>query len=204
MFVLCRWRRELSHSEHLPVSLRETLLKHSLLIQYLDEILNKKMRQKFGTQFPAFLSDLKGSENDYFIQTLEQDSIISEVFIPDVKEGAERLSIALKMWVGGITGAKATRKTHNDMEGEKEYTPEERRADFKLADSYAKKDEIFRAGVQVATILELIIRRKRNISLEGAKHDSSIWKYVRAGADSESVNQEDLLVCSGCVLNDHI
>ncbi len=157
------------------------------------------MRQKFGTQFPAFLSDLKGSEKDYFIQTLEQDSIISEVFIPDVKEGAERLSIALKMWVGGITGAKATRKTHNDMEGEKEYTPEERRADFKLADSYAKKDEIFRAGVQVATILELIIRRKRNISLEGAKHDSSIWKYVRAGADSESVNQEDLLVCSGCV-----
>jgi uncharacterized membrane protein len=136
----------------------------------------------------------------YFIQTLEQDSTLSEVFIPDVEEDAERLSIALKMWVGGITGDKATRKTHNGTEGEEEYTLEQRKADFKLADSYANKDEIFRAGVQVATILELIIRKKRNISLEGAKHDSSIWKYVRTGVVSGSVNQEDLLVCSGCVL----
>jgi uncharacterized membrane protein len=131
----------------------------------------------------------------YFIQTLEQDSTLSEVFIPDVEEDAERLSIALKMWVGGITGDKATRKTHNGTEGEEEYTLEQRKADFKLADSYANKDEIFRAGVQVATILELIIRKKRNISLEGAKHDSSIWKYVRTGVVSGSVNQEDLLYC---------
>jgi hypothetical protein len=149
---------------------------------------------------PAFLSDLKGSEKDYFIETLEQDSTLSKVFIPDVEKGADRLSIALKMWVGGIAGAKATRKTYLSMKGEEEYTLEKRRADFELADSYAKKDEIFRAGVQVATILELIIRKKRNISLEGAKHDSSIWKYVRTGVDSKSVNQEDLLVCSGCLL----
>ncbi len=87
------------------------------------------------------------------------------------------------------------------IEREKEYTLEKRRADFELANSYAKKDEIFRASVQAATILELIIRKKRNISLEGAKHDSSIWKYVRPGVDSKSVNQEDLLVCSGCVLD---
>lgn len=158
----------------------------------------------FGTRFPAFLSDLKGSEKDYFIQTLEQDSTLSKVFIPDVEKGVDRLSIALKMWVGGITGAKATRKTYSSMEREKEYTLEKRRADFELANSYAKKDEIFRAGVQAATILELIIRKKRNISLEGAKHDSSIWKYVRTDVDSKSVNQEDLLVCSGCVLDDMI
>ncbi len=111
IFVLCKWGRELSHSEQLPVSLRETPLIHSLLIQYLDEILNNRMRQRFGTRFPAFLSDLKGSEKDYFIQTLEQDSTLSKVFIPDVEKGADRLSIAFKVWVGGITGAKATRKS---------------------------------------------------------------------------------------------
>jgi hypothetical protein len=108
---------------------------------------------------PAFLSDLKGSEKDYFIETLEQDSTLSKVFIPDVEKGADRLSIALKMWVGGITGAKAIRKTYSSMEREKEYTLEKRRADFELANSYAKKDEIFCAGVQAATILELIIRK---------------------------------------------
>jgi hypothetical protein len=159
IFVLCKWGRELSHSEQLPVSLRETPLIHSLLIQYLDEILNNRMRERFGTRFPAFLSDLKGSEKNYFIQTLEQDSTLSKVFIPDVEKGADRLSIALKMWVGGITGAKAIRKTYSSMEREKEYTLEKRRADFELANSYAKKDEIFCAGVQAATILELIIRK---------------------------------------------
>jgi hypothetical protein len=50
----------------------------------------------------------------------------------------------------------------------------------------------------------LIIWKKRNISLEGSKHDSPIWKYVRTDADSKSVNQEDLLVCGGCILNDNI
>ena len=39
------------------------------------------------------------------------------------------------------------------------HTLEKRRADFELANSYAKKDEIFCAGVQAATILELIIRK---------------------------------------------
>lgn len=151
---LCRWARELSHSEQLPISLRETPLKHALLIQYLDEILNIRIRKKFGTRFPAFLSDLKSREKDYFIQTLEQDSTISKIFLPDVEEGAERLSIGLKMWVGGIAGAKGTRKTHNAAKGEEDYSPEQRRADFEAADNYAKKDEIFHAGVQVATILE--------------------------------------------------
>jgi len=106
----CKWGRELSYSKKLPVSIRETPLIHSLLIQYLDEILNNNMRQRFGARFPAFLNDLEIGEKDYFIQTLEQDSTLSEVFIPDVEQGAERLSISLKLWAGGITAAKATRK----------------------------------------------------------------------------------------------
>jgi hypothetical protein len=204
IFVLCRWARELSHSEQLPRSLRETPLKHASLIQFIDEILNIRIRKKLGTRFPAFLSDLKSSEKDYFIQTLDQDSTISKIFLPDVEEGAQRLSIGLKMWVGGIAGAKGTRKTHSAAKGEEEYSPEQRRADFEAADNYAKKDEIFHAGVQVATILELIIMKKRNISLEGSKHDSPIWNYVRNDADSKSVNQGDLLVCGDCILNDNI
>jgi hypothetical protein len=49
--------------------------------------LNIRIRKKFGTRFPAFLSDLKSREKDYFIQTLKQDSTISKIFLPDVEEG---------------------------------------------------------------------------------------------------------------------
>jgi hypothetical protein len=202
MLVLCIWAYELSPSDRLPASVRETPLKQSLLIQHLDEILNNKIRKKLGNRFPAFLSDLKGSEKDFFIQTLQQNSTLADIFLPDVEDVAGRLSIALKIWVDGIASAKGTRRTYNVAGGEEEYSPEQRKADFKVADDYAKKDEIFRAGVQAAPILEFIIRRKKDISLQGAKRDSPIWKYIRDCADPNSVTQEDLLVCGGCILDD--
>jgi hypothetical protein len=84
-----------------------------------------------------------------------------------VKEGAERKSVALKLWVGGITAAKGTRKTYSvEAGGEKEYSPEEMGPDFKAADNYANKDELFRTGVEVAPILELIIRKTKEFSLD--------------------------------------
>jgi hypothetical protein len=49
------------------------------------------------------------------------------------------------------------------QEEEKKNTPEEREADFKAADSYANKDEIFRTGVEVAAIFKLIIRKKKSL-----------------------------------------
>jgi len=203
IFVLCRWARECGDdTTQLPVSVKETPLKQSLLIQHVDEFLSN-IRKQLGNRFPTFLSDSNESEKKHFIQSLEQDSTIANIFLQDVKERAERKSIALKFWVGGITAAKGTRNTHNIAGGgEKEYTPEERETDFKAADNYAKKDEIFCAGVEVAPILELIIRKKKEISLERAERNSPIWRYVKANAGEKSVKQEDLVVCSGCLLND--
>jgi len=202
MFVLCIWARECGETRQLPASLTETPLKQSLLIQYVDEFLNN-IRKKLGDRFPTFLSDLNESEKEHFIRTLEQDSTIANNFLTDVKEGDERKSVALKVWVGGMTAAKGTRKTCNVAVGEeKEYSPEERKADFKAADNYANKDEIFRTGVEVATIFELIIRKKKEITLERAKRNSPIWRYLKPNADEKSVTQMDLVVCSGCLLDD--
>ena len=64
-----------------------------------------------------------------------------------------------------------TRKTHNIVGGEQEYIAEKRKAEFKAADNYSNKCEIFR---RVAIILELIIRKKKEISLERAKRHSPI------------------------------
>ena len=134
MFVMCRWALECGdNTTHLPVSVIETPLKQSLLIQYVDEFLNN-IRKKFGDRFPCFLSDLNEIGKRHFIQALEQDSTIANIFLPDVKERAERKAVALKFWVGGMTAAKATRKTHNIAGGgEEEYTPEQREADSKAA-----------------------------------------------------------------------
>ena len=102
MFVLCRSARECGdNTTQLPVSVRETPLKQSLFIQHVDEFLNN-IQMKFGDRFPSFLSDLNQIEKRHFIQALEQDSTIANIFLPDVKERAERKSVALKLWVGGI------------------------------------------------------------------------------------------------------
>ncbi len=68
------------------------------------------------------------------------------------------MCVALKFWVGGMTAAKPTRKTHNIAWRGRIY-PEQREGDFKAAYYYAKKDEIFSAGVEVAPIIELRIRK---------------------------------------------
>lgn len=198
MFVLSRWAHECAdNTTQLPVSVRETPLKQSLLIQYVDEFLNNNIRREFGDRFPCFLSDLNEIEKRHFIQALEQDSTIA-----NTKERAERKSVALKLWVGGTTTAKATRKTHNVAGGEEEYTPEQREADFNAANNYAKKDEIFCADVEVAPILELIIRKKKEISLERAKRDPPIWKYINGTVHDKHVKHEDLVICNGCLLCD--
>jgi hypothetical protein len=67
----------------------------------------------------------------------------------------------LKFWVGGITAAIATRKTHHIGGREEEYTPEQGEADFKRTYNYEKKDEIFSADVEFAPIIELIIRKSK-------------------------------------------
>ncbi len=75
--------------------------------------------------------------------------------------------------------------------------PEQREGDFKAAYYYAKKDEIFSAGVEVAPIIELRIRK--SMQLERAKRDSPNWKYVKGTTHDKYLKQEDLAICNGCL-----
>jgi hypothetical protein len=61
----------------------------------------------------------------------------------------------------GTTAARNPEDTYNIVGGEQEYIPENREDEFKAADNYSDKSEIFR---RVAIILELIIRKKKEIS----------------------------------------
>ena len=104
------------------------------------------------------------------------------------------ITIALKLWAGAIAAAKTPRSAYNVHEGEQPYTIEKKIKGFAIADSWASNDEILRAGVEVAPILELLVRKHDAISLEGADKKSPIRRYLEATVDDKSVKRTDLVI----------
>lgn len=60
-----------------------------------------------------------------------------------------------------------------------------------MAEDYAAGDPICRIGVQVAPILELVIRQHPMISLEGAPPNSLVRTYLRY-KEKKTIKKEDL------------
>jgi hypothetical protein len=194
MNILHKWATEgiPGITNQLPSSLIQNPLRQSLLIQYIDEFLNNNIRKIFGNRFPTFLADSNETEKRYFIHELEQDPPLRDIFLHDVKDGNERKSIALKLWVGATIAAKSTRQTYNTATGgQQEYDLKLRKEGFQEADNYAGKDEVIRIGVEVSSILELIIRSHPHISLEGAKFTSPVRRYLKI-KDKNHITKEDL------------
>lgn len=98
----------------------------------------------------------------------------------------------MKLWAGAIAAAKTTRSVYNVQGGQLRYTIEERIVGFAKVDVWANSDEILRAGVEVAPILELIVRKHDVISLEGADKNSP-WNGM-ANVDYKSVKKADLVI----------
>jgi len=136
MAILYSWATECDDAaKQLPELLREDPMRQTKLAHYVDIFLDNIRKKQFGGRFPAFIRDINENEKEYFLQELEKDITIRGNFLHDVEEGAKRRTIALKLWVGCMTAAKGTRKTHNIAGGgQEEYTPEQREASFKEAD----------------------------------------------------------------------
>lgn len=97
----------------------------------------------------------------------------------------------MRLWAGAIIAAKATRSTHNVPGGQQNYTLHQRQVDFQIADSYAQDDRVCMLGIQIAPILELVIRSHDKISLEGAEAGSGIRKYLKV-KDKDIITKEDI------------
>jgi hypothetical protein len=182
MDILLYWAREVSDISQLPNSLENDPLKQALLVQYVDKFLNLNIRIKLGNRFPLFLTDINEREKKYFLEELKQQAALSNIFMHDIQDKAKRETVALKLWVGATTGAKPTRSTYNTPGGYQEYTLQERQAGFQKADNLANVDEIVRAGVEIAPVLELVVRNHVIISLEGSTLNSPVRKYVMKNA----------------------
>jgi hypothetical protein len=97
MLILMSWANEWTQTSTLPPSLNGNPLKQGLVVHHIDKFLNLNMRIKLGERFPFFLLDENEAEKKYFKQELEQDLVLSSIFIPDLKNSTERNCIALKL-----------------------------------------------------------------------------------------------------------
>jgi hypothetical protein len=194
MDILLGWANDLVVINQLPESLKENPLKQALLVQHVDKFLNLNIRIKFGSRFPFYLTDTNETEKKYFLEELKQQTALSNIFLQDIQDGAKRETIALKLWAGATTGAKPTRAIYNVPGGQQEYTREKRQADFRKADDLANMDEIVRAGVEVTTILELVVRNHVMISLEGSAPNSPVRRYIMRTAALNYVTADDLQI----------
>jgi hypothetical protein len=194
MDILLFWANEISSTNKLPESLKDNPFKQSLLVQYIDKFLNLNMRIKFGSRFPIYLTDVNETEKKYFLQELGQQSVLSNAFLSDIKDLNERKSIPLKLWAGAISGAKSTRVTYNTGIGEKAYELSDRVLGFREVDKMTKENEIVRTGVEVAPIIELLVRDNNVISLEGSEDTSPIRKYIKKYSTLQSITSNDLQI----------
>lgn len=178
MLILKSWSNEWNQISKLSTSLNENPLKQGLVVHHIDKYLNFNIRIRLGNRFPFFLLDEHEIEKQYFKQELEEDTVLSSIFMPDL-DSTERICIALKLWVGATIGAKPTRMTFNIQGGKQKYDTEERKKEFQVAEQYAMQDSIVRHGVEIAPIVELIVRNHTTISLKGSQSSTSIWKYIK-------------------------
>jgi hypothetical protein len=95
----------------------------------------------------------------------------------------------LKLWAGAIT-----RATYNIGKGDKAYELSDRISGFRQADDMAKENEIIRTGVEVAPIVELLVRDKNLISLEGSDDSSPIRKYIKKHSTLPRITSNDLQI----------
>lgn len=194
MSILYNWTLENDKAIQLPKEVNCNVIVQSLIIQNVDNFLNNHMRKKFSENFPLII-DINGSEKSYFLQSLEEDPALANFFLLDINDGKIRRNIALKLWIGGTVAAKGTRQMYNVQGRQERYNPEHRENDFKAAEELAALDTTCNAGVEVAVILELLIRKIPLIFLDrlNPNSNSPILRYIK-DKEKKEVSVPDLIL----------
>jgi hypothetical protein len=190
MYILQAWGKEYNAINRVPYSLSINPIRQAQLVNHIDSLLNNKFRKKLGNRFPAFLTTPNETEKKCYLKELEREILI-RFLLPEIEDASQRVSIGLRLWAGATVAAKATRPTYNVTGGQQNYTLEQRQADFREADTYALNDYISLLGVQIAPILELVIRSHDKISLEGAEANSEVRKYLKVKGKND-ITKEDI------------
>lgn len=106
---------------------------------------------------------------------LEEIGKRSEPVMPELPEDFDRVSLALRLWAGCITAAKAIRPETRSGPN----NPEGRAQQFENIDALAARDAIYAAGVEAAPVF--LDSRNQEYSLDGVPPDFPVRRYSAAG-----------------------
>jgi hypothetical protein len=161
--VAMKWAQELGPTPDLPSSLKK-VEKRATLVDVID------------TEFIAG-ANLGILDAQAKSDRLESLGKATHRFMPKEDDARSRCNIALRLWAGCMSAA----KTIADRNNEYRNTPETRKRDFALIDSYANNDAIYRAGVEAALAFKEL--RFEKYYLDGVPASSAARKYASVPED---------------------
>ena len=148
---------------------------------------------KIIDHFDNILANFRAIDDNHKLFPIngEHNTNIKEEFFYQIKNDNEidnfcssiepeyNLPIILKLWVGCIEAAKATRFEYIDRSGVKPYSKTDREKDFIQIHKRSNADKVYDLGVKCAPLLELILRNKDKIYLNGISISSPIWTHIK-------------------------
>jgi hypothetical protein len=184
MTILYQWAKDRGDIQQLPESLKRDCMSRCRLVQFVNQQLLDT--RTTNMHFPKIL--LNPDEKERFIRSLQSDA--TRNVLADVDSDIERTNIALRLWTGCLCVTKEcmiSSVTEYSPDGtikrEIPYTPEMRAESFKKIMRTVYEDPVYRAGVEVAPVWDLIVNAEPNkkMYLDGilSLHSSPVTKYIK-------------------------
>jgi hypothetical protein len=189
MTILYQWAKECGDILQFPF-LNLGCMDRCSIVQFVNrQLLNIR---DINVHFPKIL--LTPDEKERFIRTLKEDQVKNEDSIRDILldklRDRERKTIALRLWTGCLCAAKECWRTsvseHNPdgtTKKESHYTPDMRAESFEKIMRTVYEDPIYRAGVEVAPVWELIENAApgKKMHLDGIPNlsNSPVMRYLK-------------------------
>jgi hypothetical protein len=185
MTILYQWAKECGDIPQLPF-LKLGCMDRCSIVQFVNrQLLNVRA---INIHFPKIL--LNPGEKQRFIRTLEEDEDTIQVILNDKLGDRERKTIALRLWTGCLCAAKECRRTSvsdynpdGTTRRESNYTPGMRAESFDKIMCTVYEDPIYKAGVEVAPVWELIENAApgKNMHLDGIPnlYDSPVTRFLK-------------------------
>lgn len=116
-------------------------------------------------------------DKEEFFYRIKNDNEINNFFSPI--ESEHNLPIILKLWVGCIEAAKSIRFEYVTGSDVKPYSKTDREKDFIQIHKRSNADKVYQLGVKCAPLLELILRNKDKIYLNGISIFNPILTHIK-------------------------
>ena len=187
MTIIYHWAKEHGgHDSQLPETSKTDWKSLCHIIRFVNNQLFKV--RTTNVHFPKIL--LRPDEKDRFVRILEEDEDTIHYTLRKVQNERERGNIALRLWTGCICVSKECRQTSvaeynhdGTIKREGFYIPERRAESFEKIMITSREDPIYKVGVEVASVWELIENAgaDKKMYLDGIPNlkDSPVTKYLK-------------------------